>query len=91
VRRQAEEPGEWMVPGALAEYAPVGPHDPFFACVIDSEPWQLGHGAWVVKIRDLDDAYKTTYKRGHGPAGGVCIEFIRPRQTFTAYRSGLIA
>lgn len=37
----------WIVPGALAEYAPVlgGGDDQWFPCVIRSEPWVLGNGA----------------------------------------------
>jgi hypothetical protein len=70
----------WIVPGALAEYAPIGPEDPWYPCTIASEPWPLGHGQLVAKIRDLGDAYKIATGRDRGPAGGVCVQFLRPRK-----------
>jgi len=70
----------WMVPGALAEYAPVGPADPWYPCVIRSEPWALGHGALVAQIGGpVSEAYRKLTGRETYPAGGILVDFLRPR------------
>lgn len=70
----------WIVPGAAAEYAPVGPADPWFPCVIRSEPWALGHGALVAKIGGpAPPEYRYFTGRDTFIAGGVLVTHLRPR------------
>lgn len=74
----------WIVPGALAEYAPVlgGPDDRWYPCVIRSEPWPLGHGALVAKIGgQAADEYKSFTGRDTYPAGGVLVKHLRKHVT----------
>ena len=49
-------------------YYPIDPDisDNFILTKIRSEPWQLGHGEWVVKVE--------------GKAGGVSISHLKPFQ-----------
>ena len=61
------EPPAWMVVGALVDYSAVlGEPPTLLATKIRSEPWQLGHGQWVVAIE--------------GKTGGVAIEALRPAE-----------
>jgi hypothetical protein len=62
--RTAEErakPAEWIKPGARADFRMIagGPVTHPNREIL-SEPWQLGHGTWLVKIE--------------GVSGGVCCE-----------------
>jgi hypothetical protein len=73
----------WIVPGALAEYAPVlgNGDDRWFPCVIRSEPWELGHGALVAKIGGQAPAeYTACTGRDTFVAGGVLVTHLRPRK-----------
>lgn len=58
------DPPSWLVPGALVDYYSISGEPPTKTGVrVRSEPWQLGHGQWVVKI--------------DGVAGGVAVEALR--------------
>lgn len=62
-----KSPPAWMVAGALVDYsAVIGEPPTLLGAKIRSEPWQLGHGQWVVAIE--------------GKAGGVAIEALRQAQ-----------
>jgi hypothetical protein len=72
----------WIVPGALAEYAPVlgGPDDQWYPCVIRSEPWALGDGALVATIGSFTpDAYTLATWRDTLLAGDVLVTHLRVR------------
>lgn len=44
-------PPSWAVPGARVHYhAVIGGPPTLLDTTIRSEPWQLGHGEWVVAI-----------------------------------------
>lgn len=64
-KRKYMQPSDWMVPGQPVWYRPVLGGPERIAANIRVEPWQLGHGAWVVKITDY--------------VGGVAIEAIEKR------------
>jgi hypothetical protein len=58
-------PPDWLKPGALVDYRSViGEPATHLAREVLAEPWQLGHGAWVVKIE--------------GVSGGVAVEAVTP-------------
>ena len=46
---------EWK-PGDMVEYQPSA-GGPWFPATVDSEPWQLGGGTWVVHLKDLPPEY----------------------------------
>jgi hypothetical protein len=58
------EPKEWMKPGAKVFYHSIinRPHDSVVR-EIESNPWKLGHGQYVVKVT--------------GVSGGVAIEALK--------------
>jgi hypothetical protein len=57
-KRDPLKPPAWLKPGAVVDYRSVMDEPPTRRGVrVRSEPWQLGHGAWVVLIE--------------GQAGGV--------------------
>lgn len=67
----ARLPSELKIGDPVWYYPVLGPHAddhgvPRVSSVVRSEPWQLGHGAWVVKIE--------------GRAGGVLVEHLCPRE-----------
>lgn len=49
-------------PGDTVWYLPSA-NGPRFPAVVDSEPWQLGGHSWVVRLRDLPQAYCDYSKR----------------------------
>lgn len=50
--------------GCPVVYAPTK-YSPWFSAVIDSEPYQLGDGRWVVLLRDIESDYgDLTKERG---------------------------
>lgn len=61
-----KEPESWMMEGAPVYYHPIikDKHDGV-PRNIESKPWKLGHGQWVVKVTDV--------------SGGVAIEAISKR------------
>lgn len=62
-RRNPTPPPAWLRPGALVDYRSIisGPVTHSAGKVL-SEPWQLGHGDWVVSIE--------------GVSGGVAVEAL---------------
>lgn len=67
----------WMVPGALAEYAPVGPRPPWFPCVIDGEPFTIGSGHVMVRLRDLSPMYALSTGRKSTTVPAASVEHVR--------------
>jgi hypothetical protein len=62
-----DPPAAWIKPGAYADFRMISGRPVTHANRrILSEPWQLGHGAWLVKIE--------------GVSGGVSVEpqFLTP-------------
>ena len=41
-------------PGAKVRYRPIIGSEPSFVGTVRLDPWQLGHGAWVTHLEDLD-------------------------------------
>lgn len=78
----------WIVPGAAAEYAPVGPRDPWFACTIASDPWDLGSGYVVVQVTIRDEDAYERFVGCRGPRGGVNVAFLRPRSVAPVAKEG---
>jgi hypothetical protein len=57
-RTKKHERPDWVKRGALCFYQPIvlrGQRR--FAGVIDTDPWQLGDGSWVVHVDQLEPAY----------------------------------
>jgi len=69
----------WMVPGALAEYAPIGPRPPWFPCVIDSKPIKFG-GDVVVNLRDLSPMYALSTGRKSTTVPAAAVAHVRRYQ-----------
>lgn len=65
-------------PGDMVWYLP-SLNGPRFPAVVDSEPWQLGGGSWVVRLRDLPQAYcdHTCRQRRTVPAAECTLHVIR--------------
>lgn len=62
------KPAKWMKDGALVDYhSVIGEPATVLGRKIIGEPWQLGHGAWVVKIE--------------GVSGGVSVDAITKAAT----------
>ncbi len=61
--KKSPQPAPWMKDGTTVDYhSVIGEPATVLGRKIIGEPWQLGHGAWVVKIE--------------GVTGGVSIEAI---------------
>ena len=41
-------------PGARVRYFPVIGEPEFFTGTVREEPWQIGHGAWITHLKDLN-------------------------------------
>jgi hypothetical protein len=55
-------------------YQPVLGESQHYAGTIETEPWQLGHGTWVVHLREMNAAYQERFGRDRVRA--VAFEFL---------------
>jgi hypothetical protein len=81
MRRTYKAPPDWVKPGALVWYSPIMVKgEPRYAGVVDTEPWQLGHGEWVVHLRDMEPAYGEKVRLGHTRVNAACMDALALRQ-----------
>jgi hypothetical protein len=81
---------EECIVGMLVQYAPSPGR--WFTGVVAYEPWQLGEGTWVTKLRDMEDGYGAfTGKRGDKAytVFAAALNSMRPMPKHTAARGDI--
>jgi hypothetical protein len=53
----------------------MGRGEPKYSGVTECEPWQLGHGAWVVNLCNMDPDYVYAETKGHR-VNAACMQSI---------------
>lgn len=79
MRRKYQEPPPFVKDGAAVWYHPVIGEPTRYAFTVRGEPWQLGHGEWVVRLDGSCPEYIAWTGRER-PAGGVVMAALESRQ-----------
>lgn len=68
-----------MREGVPVWYHPVIDEPKRYPCVIDGDPWQLGHGAWVANLNPDDDTYAKDFN-GRSRINAATVESLEDRR-----------
>lgn len=73
--KKTKAPAAWIKDGARAVFELVRGHPDYtYRGVVEGEPWQLGSGDWVVRLRDLTPPYRS----GRSTEPSACVDHLRP-------------
>lgn len=69
--------------GDFVYYHPIIGRDEKFIGVLDSEPFQLGHRAWVVHLEPMDNDYEKKY--GKKRVAAASLEALEICNDYTGF------